>query len=288
MANIFGAERAVSNGEGNVILTGLAYGIPVLINPTKEQLKDKLNIERTPVYDYTNDGRQTTKIDIWLKIPYRNEEVGVSQIVASDTEYKYVTFTLWSDTKENVYESGVFKVSPASCKNEWWANGDRTSVKYPKFPPNDPGIKTGIGREREVYQFIDTLFSLDVTQALYNITTPFTSMLKGNWTEINNMFKENLNRTDRAPKGVKVLLGTRESDGKIYQDVFTGVVLGEYTTNTNAITNALNPKNKTYAWGGVDKSGGSTYTFKKYEPAQMPKQNIDPSETASFADDLPF
>ena len=288
MANIFGAERIVSNGEGSVVLTGLAFGIPMFINPTQDQLKSMgFENAKEPIYDFSKDGKPQTKIDIWLKIPYREEEVGISQIIADDTKYKYTTFTLWSYFDENVYEKGAFKVSPASCKNEWWPDNDRTQVKYPKFPPNDPGIKTGVGREREVYGFIDTWLSLDVTKSLYNITTPFTSMLKGNWKEINEMFKANLTRTDRAPRGVKVLLGAREHEGNVYQDVYTGVVLGENVTNPNSLIRELNrTANTAYAWNAQDKSTGNNFTFKKYEAPQMPAQNIDPTET--MKDDLPF
>lgn len=290
MANIFGVEKPVSNGEGGVILTGLAFGVPVFVNPTQDQLKSVgFENAKEPTYEFTKDGEQSTKIDIWLKVPYRDEEVGISQIVANDTKYKYVAFTVWSNYRENKYDKGTFMVSPASCKNEWWPDNDRTKVKYPKFPPNDPGIKTGVGREREVYQFIDTWLSLDVTKSLYGITTPFTSMLKGNWKEINDMFKANLTRTDRAPRGVKVLLGAREHEGNVYQDVYTAAVLGEGVTNPNAIIRELTRTAGTaYAWNAQDTSTGNNFTFKIYERAQMPKQSIDPSEANTISDDLPF
>lgn len=273
MANIFGAQRPVASEGSRDLLQGLAFGTPVLINPTKEQLKSVLNIERAeePVYEYDvqQDGKtvKSIKIAIWLKVPYRKEEVGVSQIIADDTEYKYVEYVMWSKVTPDQSPKGAWYVSPSTCKVEWWPNNNRNEVKYPRFTEQDtPHI--GIGREKDVYKFIDTLFQLNTSVSPYNITTPFINMLKGDWREVNAMFKANLTRTDQAPRGVKVLLGVRSGDeGKQYQAAYGYTVLGQDVVNTNELTRSL-------AYKDWEVEYPKDYRFSLYTPASMPAANI--------------
>ena len=302
MANIFGTQRIPTNEGSRDLLQGLAFGTPILINPNKEQLKHILNIERAeePVYEYDiqQDGKtvKSIKISIWLKVPYRKEEVGVSQIVADDTEYKYVEYVMWSKVTPDQSPKGAWYVSSSTCKFEWWPNNNRNEVKYPKFTELDtPHI--GIGREKDVYKFIDTLFQLNTSVSQYNITTPFINMLKGDWREINAMFKANLTRTDQAPRGVKVLLGVRSGDdGKQHQTAYGYTVLGQDVVNTNELTRSL-------AYKDWEVEYPKDYRFSLYTPASMPAANIvngnavgsgaagfDASPTSGFDsnDALPF
>lgn len=276
MANIFGTQRIPTSEGSRDLLQGLAFGTPVLINPNKEQLKSVLNIERAeePVYEYDvqQDGKtvKSIKIAIWLKVPYRKEEVGVSQVIADDTEYKYVEYVMWSKVTPDQSPKGAWYVSSSTCKVEWWPNNNRNEVKYPKFTELD-NPHMGIGREKDVYKFLDTLFQLNTSVSQYNITTPFTNMLKGDWREINAMLKANLTRTDQTPRGVKVLLGVRAGDeGKQYQAAYGYTVLGQDVVNTNELTRSL-------AYKDWEVEYPKDYRFGLYSAAPqpgMPANNI--------------
>ena len=238
MANIFGTQRIPTSEGSRDLLQGLAFGTPVLINPNKEQLKSVLNIERAeePVYEY-------------------------------DVQQEYV---MWSKTTPDQSPKGAWYVSSSTCKVEWWPNNNRSEVKYPKFTELD-NPRMGVGREKDVYKFLDTLFQLNTSVSQYNITTPFTNMLKGDWREINAMLKANLTRTDQTPRGVKVLLGVRSSDeGKQYQAAYGYTVLGQDVVNTNELTRSL-------AYKDWEVEYPKDYRFGLYSAAPqpgMPANNI--------------
>ncbi len=221
MANLQGTTKTTER----VLLTGPAFLIPIAVNPTNDRLSlltnKKINRNAPPVYEFTytdSQGQERTikKAEIWLKVPYHldeNNEIVQSKDPNLNTLETFVklSFPLSAAPDENA--NGAWYVSSNTCEMEWVKNGQ--SLK--RLDATAPHVHKAQKGEKELYNFISTWLNLKEV----GIETPFADLLQGNWTEFNDICTENLNRTDRTPRGFIGLLCIKGDSDNNYQEVYS-------------------------------------------------------------------
>lgn len=279
MATIFGKEKKALSPRK--LFTGIARVVPIGFNPTKEQLniitKGEKNFDNDIKYKFSDaEGGDSYKFDMWCKLSYTTDEVGnLVQAVEEDGEVttEYICYSWWGRNKQDIIynqEDGTIKgtwyVSNVTCGMEWVPNGDVNSfVSSRKKTSLDYSLPTtyiATQGEKELFQFLDRWLMIDEI----NFSTNFLKIIRGDYTEVNKLIKENLGRTDRSPRGLKLLLGVKETEDNKYQSVYS-YPMAESQNSYTGLMNSL----KKRVW--KDDKSGSDLRFKIYSPEDAPTEN---------------
>lgn len=286
MANIFGKEKKVMSAR--TLYTGIAKVIPIAFNPTKEQLSAATNGDK----DFDNDikykfsdaeGGESYKFDMWCKLQYVKDEVGnlvqaPTPITngpttdSSELTTDYIVYSWWGRNKQDIFYTedqqvkGIWYVSNKTCGMEWVPKGDVdayiSSRKKTQLDYSLPSTYIATQGEKELFQFLDRWLMIEEV----NFGTNFLKILRGDYTEVNKMLRENLSRTDREPRGLKLFLGIKETEDNKYQSVYS-YPMAESQNSYTGLTNSLSKRE----W--KDNRSGSDLRFKIYAPEDVPTSN---------------
>jgi len=294
MAKIFGNEKKQSFQRN--LFVGVARVTPLIFNPTKEQLevvtKGNKAFENDIKYKFTDaQGGDSYKFDIWCKLEYIVGEDGnlvqpdieISSSTLEGLQTDYVCLSWWGRNKPDiVYHKdteavkGAWYINSLTCEAEWVPenNIDKylTEKKKTRLDYASPKTNVGIQGEKELYHFLERWLMIKEI----DFGTPFLNILRGNYTEINTALKDNLARTDRTPRGIKVLLGVRETEDAAYQSVYSRLIMAENNNNYNKLEDGL----AKYAWQDdksrldpSDEKSKHNFTLKFYSPEAAPAAN---------------
>lgn len=291
MARVQGKERV--NVQRN-LYTGVAKLIPIAFNPTKEQLNAKTNgvkaFENDIQYKFTTNDGTSYKFDVWCKLNYFVDEAGnlAQGIEPADTITDYVCYSWWGRpapdiiyNKEDNTVKGAWYVNSVTCDMEWIPENNVDKARAAKrngklrLDYNSPKTHLATQGEKELMNWLVQWLRLEEI----DLTTPFSRIIQGDYTEINQVIQENLNRTDRAPRGFKALLGVKETDDNNYQSVYPYVILSEDQTNYNRLRDQL----EKFPW--KDNKSGNSFVFMKYDtnaPATTTTVNIQAPSSSGW------
>ena len=271
MAKILGKEK--KSFQKNLFV-GVAQVIPIVFNPTNEQLaavtKGEKNFDNAIKYVFTDvEGANSYKFDIWCKLPYVLAEDGSMfqphDLTTPDLKVDYICYSWWGRDKQDIIldkddnsVKGVWYVNSNTCEMTWVPKGNvdaAVASNKNRFNFSHPKSHIATQGEKELLTFLEKLLRIEEI----DLETPFKSILKGNTTEINAVLKANLQRTDRTPRAVKLLLGIRETEDASYQSTHQ-IVMSEDTTNYNRLRDNLSARE----WKD-DRSEGD-FTLRVYTP----------------------
>ena len=279
MAKISGKEKRSGVRK---LYTGVAVLVPISFNPTKEQLaiatKGQKNFDNDIKYKFQDASGETSyKFDVWCKLIYTQGETG-ELVQADEGTTDYICYSWWARQAPDIIynEDGTIKgawyVNPVSCEMEWVPSNNveeyKANRKSTRLDFSNPKTHVAVQGEKELYQFLEKWLRIEEI----DFTTPFASVLKGDYKEINAVIKENLTREDRVPRGFKVLLGVKETDDNNYQSVYPYVVMDESTTNYNRLRDALDKRPWKDDKCPIDSRGIKDLSLKEYNQ-DVPKTN---------------
>lgn len=275
MAKITGKEKRSS--VTRELYTGIASIVPVCFNPTKEQLaiatKGQKNFDNDIKYKFPDaNGETSYKFDVWCRLSYVLGETGeLVQANSGELIEDYICFSWWGGTSPDIFYNedktvkGAWYVNPISCGMEWVPANNleeyKTSRKgKTRLDYSNPKTHIGMRGEKELYQFLDRWLMIEEV----DFNTPYNDVLKGNYKEINTVIKENLERTDRSPRAIKVLLGIKETDDNTYQSVYPYTIYDEGATNYNKLRDTLDKKPWKDDKCPIDSQGNRDLSLRKY------------------------
>ncbi len=199
-----------SKKEGGVRYVGMFEGTPILINPTKQELRDKLGIEtdEEPVYLSKNDtGDTRLRLVVWLQdvktgIPFRNTltiENKVRVSAAGNTQYiNTAGMSSWADTPNNL--------------KDWFKERDYREAR--------------IGEEK-LYNFLrNWLHDLNYTDTRTILDMDWSKLMRGDVTELRDVMKNFPANT------VTTMATVVEKDGENGPVYYQGVYNGEFLPGT--------------------------------------------------------
>ena len=214
MSSIGGKKRE-GNGDGFQKKVGLFEANVIAVNPTMEQLKEKLGIELkedSKAAEYigtSNDGNTYVRVDIWL------EEV-------KDKNKFKVSFFLEDKERENKdntkrqYINAVGVCSWAADPNDLpdWFTGRDYRVAY-----------TG---EEDLYSFLRTwLNELDYRSADTTLTLDWKKLMKGNMNDIKDQI--NGEWCSSIVALATVITKVKDDESKEFQGIYNRGFLSPYT-----------------------------------------------------------
>lgn len=277
MATIFGTEKKVATQRN--LYVGVVTAIPIAFNPTNEELsiitKGAKNFEKPINYKFESALGESYKFDIWCKFSYVKDELGNLVCITDknnspEVVTEYVCYSFWGDTKQDIFyhEDGSIKgtwyVNSVTCGMEWVPQGDVTSFLSSRnktaLDYSLPTTYIATKGEKDLFQFLAKWLMIEEI----NFNTKFINIIRGNYKEVNDLIKSNLNRTDRNPRGVKLFLGIKSTSDANYQSVYS-MVMPESQNYYTALHNSLGKR----TWG--DNKAGGDYTFRIY--SDMPTSN---------------
>jgi hypothetical protein len=282
MAKIQGKEKKVSADRN--LFVGIAKLVPIAFNPTKEKLAlvthGAKSFENDIKYKFSDaNGESSYKFDVWCRLDYTIDEAGnymqSTDVLPDDTITEYVCYSWWGRPKEDIISNedgsikGAWYVNTLTCEMEWIPENNfdkaRASRRNGKLRLDYDHSRThlGIQGEKELLTWLSTWLNLEEV----DFATPFSKVVQGDYKEINEVIKENLERTDRIPRGFKVLLGIKETDDATYQSVYPYSMFSETSTNFNRLRDQLEKRE----WKD-DRSNGD-YTLRKYTQGAAPATN---------------
>lgn len=209
-----GGKKRESTGDF-VKKVGLFEANVIAVNPTMEQLKDKLGIELkedSKAAEYlgtSNDGNAYVRIDIWLEEVKNKDKFKVSFFLENkERENK--------DNTKRQYINAVGVCSWAADPNELpdWFTAREYRVAY-----------TG---EEDLYSFMRTwLNELDYRSADTTLDLDWKKLMKGNVKDI----RDQINGEWCAPVVAlaTVITKTKDDETKEYQGVYNRGFLSPYT-----------------------------------------------------------
>lgn len=200
------------------IFTGLATFMPILVNPTKEELtKIGVNLKDEPVYTTkTEEGNDRTRVDIWGQIMETSKIVGSPQ-------YQKVSFFIENTFKESTATPGNFQFINEFGLSTWGQNVEEITEKYGSWFKGDK-IRKAYSGEADLVSFINSWLSIGKGQKS-GFENP-VNLTKGDVTELKTIiskFKE---------RKLQVLLTVREYEGSYFQSIYNRYTSRSFNKST--------------------------------------------------------
>jgi len=228
------------------LYTGLADMNVVAINPSQEELGKLLGRDnvKEPIYEgisKSDSNIATIRLDVWLKSKELDIVTKLSIFLENDIRTD-------KDNIKTQFINNTGKTAWAKAAEDFTADGAK-DYKWFK-PPFRPSYKG----EESLYELLVALSNIDTTKADSEIKldTPISDLIGGKLEELDNVVKTFANNK------VRVLLGVKSTDGKLYQDVYGKVILRGGSTYINKLKEQL----KGYAWNSDYQN---SFTLQKYD-----------------------
>jgi hypothetical protein len=265
MANLKGEERNIQTEVK--LFTGIALGIPIAINPTVEALSAATNgrVAFKKDIDYTSE--DGLRVDMWYKFEYTEDEDGeiVQRRYGADEEVFYEKATVWLSDNDDETEKGAWYVNTKTLDKHWITEENKGDYADKLATPTVHKAKKG---EKELFDLLRDWLNIKVV----DFQTPFAQLLAGNFREISEIIKENL-EDELIAKGVQMPLYLNEYDGKLRQKIYTKKTLPGKVTSTLRLYEAV--QKDTYL-----KKDVFSHKLQKYNPVFEESSNkIKPSST---------
>jgi hypothetical protein len=187
------------------LFTGIGEVEVLCVNPSKAKIEEMLGVEINSDPNYINskpDGTKSTRIDFWVK------PVGYETL-------SKVTF--WLDHEPYVSrEKGLYHFINNQLRDTW-AKSEEEVLEKLKGDMGSwfsvTGLRKAYQGELELYNFLVTLFNLDIENSEGVQFDNFKAILSGDVSEIEKYIENFKTSNDNKYRTVKVLFGV-DSEGR--------------------------------------------------------------------------
>lgn len=262
-------------GEGDFKrFTGICPVRITAINPTLSKLVEMgVNFSQEPVYTGDKDGVKTLRLDFWVNNP---EAEYFEEGVKSKVDFRE-KLTFFLENKVKTSQSGKKLIVNNILQSTWADSIDALkSNEKMKWFKHD-GIRESMVGEVELLEFLKKWLGISggftsITDPSKNkaadtvtLDTPWAKLIAGDVKELQSLVPV----ATEAGRGVRVLFGVTEKDGKFYQKAYMKYIMRGNELKTDKLAAALDEE---YGEFKADYDG---FNFKVYQIGIVTADKVD-------------